>query len=80
VAVGDLPGLVAAHRRGDEGVVLSLPQVNLGFDLGQGKPPGPAEQHHIAGGALAALAERLGDVGDEDLADFGAADDLGIGG
>jgi len=39
-----------------------------------------AEQHHIAGGALAALAERLGDVGDEELADVGAADDLGIGG
>jgi DNA-binding MarR family transcriptional regulator len=44
VAAGYLGGQVFAHRRGDEGVGLALPQLNLGLDLAQGESPGPAEQ------------------------------------
>ena len=53
-------------------------RVNLGLDFPQGEAPGPAGQDDIAGGTLDALAERLGDVGDQDVADFGPADDGGV--
>jgi hypothetical protein len=80
MAVGYLGRLVLTHPRGDEGVGFSLPQVNLGLDLAKGEPPGPAEQHDVQSGALDALAECLADVGDQDVADVGPANDGGVGG